>query len=155
MILASQTLGTVLITIIAFLIVSLLLISVLLFVKQKLSPSGPVMITINGEKEIEVASGETLLTTLGAQKIFLPSACGGGGTCIQCECHVNSGGGEALPTEVPHFTRKEIKSGARLACQVKVKQDMNISIPEEVFGIKKFEATVVRNYNVASLLKSL
>ena len=90
------------------------------------------MITINGEKEIEVASGETLLTTLGAQKIFLPSACGGGGTCIQCECHVNSGGGEALPTEVPHFTRKELKSGARLACQVKVKQDMNISIPQLV-----------------------
>ena len=143
MILASETLGTIFITIIAFLIVSLVLISVLLYVKQKLSPSGPVMITINGEKEIEVASGETLLTTLGAQKIFLPSACGGGGTCIQCECHVNSGGGEALPTEIPHFTRKEIKSGARLACQVKVKQDMNICIPEEVFGIKKFEATVV------------
>ena len=153
MILASETLGTIFITIIAFLIVSLVLISVLLYVKQKLSPSGPVMITINGEKEIEVASGETLLTTLGAQKIFLPSACGGGGTCIQCECHVNSGGGEALPTEIPHFTRKEIKSGARLACQVKVKQDMNISIPEEVFGIKKFEATVVRNYNVASFIK--
>ena len=123
MILASETLGTIFITIIAFLIVSLVLISVLLYVKQKLSPSGPVMITINGEKEIEVASGETLLTTLGAQKIFLPSACGGGGTCIQCECHVNSGGGEALPTEIPHFTRKEIKSGARLACQVKVKQE--------------------------------
>ena len=153
MILASETLGTIFITIFAFLIVSLVLISVLLYVKQKLSPSGPVMITINGEKEIEVASGETLLTTLGAQKIFLPSACGGGGTCIQCECHVNSGGGEALPTEIPHFTRKEIKSGARLACQVKVKQDMNISIPEEVFGIKKFEATVVRNYNVASFIK--
>ena len=153
MILAAQTLGTIVATIIAFLVVSLILISVLLFVKQKLSPSGPVTITINGEKEVEVASGETLLTTLGAQKIFLPSACGGGGTCIQCECHVNSGGGEALPTEVPHFTRKELKSGARLACQVKVKQDMNISIPEEVFGIKKFEATVVRNYNVASFIK--
>ena len=122
MILAAQTLGTTVATIIAFLVVSLILISVLLFVKQKLSPSGPVTITINGEKEVEVASGETLLTTLGAQKIFLPSACGGGGTCIQCECHVNSGGGEALPTEVPHFTRKELKSGARLACQVKVKQ---------------------------------
>ena len=127
MILAAQTLGTIVATLIAFLVVSLILISVLLFVKQKLSPSGPVTITINGEKEVEVASGETLLTTLGAQKIFLPSACGGGGTCIQCECHVNSGGGEALPTEVPHFTRKELKSGARLACQVKVKQDMNIS----------------------------
>ncbi len=87
------------------------------------------------------------------QKIFLPSACGGGGTCIQCECHVNSGGGEALPTETPHFTRKELLHGARLACQVKVKQDMDITIPEEVFGIKKWEATVVRNYNVASFIK--
>ena len=81
------------------LVVSLLLIFVLLLVKEKLAPSGPVKIKINGEKEIEVASGDSLLTTLSAQKIFLPSACGGGGTCIQCECHVNSGGGEALPTE--------------------------------------------------------
>ena len=83
----------------------------------------------------------------------MPSDCGGGGTCIQCECHVLSGGGEALPTETPHFTRKELKHGARLACQVKVKQDMNITVPEEVFGIKKWEATVVRNYNVASFIK--
>ncbi|MCL4129491.1 UNVERIFIED_CONTAM: hypothetical protein GTU68_011697 [Idotea baltica] len=108
---------------------------------------------INGEREIEVASGDSLLTTLGSNKIFLPSACGGGGTCIQCECHVNEGGGEALPTEVPHFSRKELKEGARLACQVKVKQNMNISIPEEVFGIKKWDAVVVRNYNVASFIK--
>ena len=100
-----------------------------------------------------MASGGTLLSTLGAQKIFLPSACGGGGTCIQCECHVHEGGGEALPTEVPHFTRKELAHGARLSCQVKVKQDMNISIPEEVFGIKKWEATVVSNYNVATFIK--
>lgn len=135
------------------LVVSLLLILLLLFVKEKLAPSGPVKIKINGEKEIEVSSGDSLLTTLSAQKIFLPSACGGGGTCIQCECHINSGGGEALPTEIPHFTRKELQSGARLACQVKVKQDMDISIPEEVFGIKKWEATVVRNYNVASFIK--
>jgi Na+-transporting NADH:ubiquinone oxidoreductase subunit F len=134
-------------------VVSLLLILILLFVKEKLAPSGPVKIKINGEKEIEVASGGTLLTTLSAQKIFLPSACGGGGTCIQCECHVNSGGGEALPTEIPHFTRKELQSGARLACQVKVKQDMDVIIPEEVFGIKKWEATVVSNYNVASFIK--
>ena len=103
MILAAGTTGTILATVVAFLVTSLLLISVLLFVKQKLSPSGPVKILINGEREIEVASGDTLLSTLGGNKIFLPSACGGGGTCIRCECHVLSGGGEALPTETPHF----------------------------------------------------
>ena len=153
MILAAGTSGTVIATVAAFLLITLLLVTLLLFVKQKLSPSGPVTIMINGEREIEVASGDTLLTTLGSNKIFLPSACGGGGTCIQCECHVNEGGGEALPTELPHFSRKELKSGARLACQVKVKQNMNISIPEEVFGIKKWDAVVVRNYNVASFIK--
>ena len=105
MILAAGTLGTVITTVIAFLIIALLLVSLLLFVKQKLSPSGPVKILINGEREIEVASGDTLLSTLGSNKIFLPSACGGGGTCIQCECHVLSGGGEALPTETPYFSR--------------------------------------------------
>ncbi len=145
--------GTVAITVLAFLAVILVLVALLLFVKQKLAPSGPVKITINGEKTIEVASGGTLLSTLGNEKIFLPSACGGGGSCVQCECHVNSGGGEALPTETPHFTRKELQHGIRLACQVKVKQDMDISIPEEIFGIKKWEATVVRNYNVATFIK--
>jgi len=153
MILATSTLGTIVATVAAFLIITLLLVSLLLFVKQKLSPSGPVKITINGERVIEVGSGGSLLSTLGGEKIFLPSACGGGGTCIQCECHVNSGGGEALPTETPHFTRKELKHGARLACQVKVKQDMDISIPEEIFGIKKWDAVVVRNYNVATFIK--
>ena len=153
MIVAISTLGTVLTTVAAFLTVTLILVAVLLYVKQKLSPSGPVKIRINWEKEIEVASGSTLLSTLGNNKIFLPSACGGGGTCIQCECHVMSGGGEALPTEIPHFSRKELQSGARLACQVKVKQDMDISIPEEVFGIKKWAGVVVRNYNVASFIK--
>ena len=152
-ILAASTTGTIFATVAAFLLITLLLVALLLFVKQKLSPSGPVTITINGEKKIEVASGSTLLTTLGSEKIFLPSACGGGGSCVQCECHVNSGGGEALPTETPHFSRKELKHGIRLACQVKVKQDMDISIPEEVFGIKKWDATVVRNYNVASFIK--
>ena len=152
-VLAASTLGTIIITVVAFLIITLLLVALLLVVKQKLSPSGPVKILINGEREIEVASGDTLLSTLGAQKIFLPSACGGGGTCIQCECHVLSGGGEALPTETPHFTRKELQHGARLSCQVKVKQDMEVTIPEEVFGIKKWEATVVSNYNVATFIK--
>ena len=153
MFLAVSTLGVIIVTVIAFLILTLLLVSLLLFTKQKLSPSGPVKITINNEKVIEVESGGTLLSTLGGEKIFLPSACGGGGTCIQCECHVLSGGGEALPTETPHFTRKELQHGARLSCQVKVKQDMNITIPEEVFGIKKWDGTVVRNYNVASFIK--
>lgn len=153
MILAVSTTGTIIITVVALLVITLLLVVLLLVVKQKLAPSGPVKIKINGEKIIEVPSGDSLLSTLGNQKIFLPSACGGGGTCIQCECHVLSGGGEALPTETPHFTRKELKEGARLACQVKVKQDMEITIPEEVFGIKKWEATVVRNYNVASFIK--
>ncbi|WP_034061329.1 NADH:ubiquinone reductase (Na(+)-transporting) subunit F [Lacinutrix jangbogonensis] len=153
MILAAGTGATVLTTVVAFLIIALALISLLLFVKQKLSPSGPVKILINGEREIEVASGSTLLATLGGNKIFLPSACGGGGTCVQCECHVLSGGGEALPTETPHFSRKELAHGVRLSCQVKVKQDMEITIPEEVFGIKKWEATVVSNYNVATFIK--
>ncbi len=153
MILAASTIGVMIATVVAFLVLILILVSLLLFTKEKLAPSGPVKITINGDKEIEVSSGDSLLTTLGNQKIFLPSACGGGGTCIQCECHVLEGGGEALPTETPHFTRKELKEGIRLACQVKVKQNMNITIPEEVFGIKKWEATVVSNYNVATFIK--
>ncbi len=153
MIVLASTLGTVIVTVVSFLFITLALVGLLLFVKQKLSPSGPVTIKINGEREIEVASGDSLLTTLGNQKIFLPSACGGGGTCLQCECHVLKGGGEALPTETPHFSRKELKEGIRLACQVKVNQDMEITIPEEVFGIKKWEATVVSNYNVATFIK--
>ena len=153
MILAAGTTGTILATVVAFLVTSLLLISVLLFVKQKLSPSGPVKILINGEREIEVASGDTLLSTLGGNKIFLPSACGGGGTCIQCTCQVSSGGGSILPTEAPHFSRKEIANDYRLSCQVKVREDMDIHIPEEVFGVKKWEATVVSNYNVATYIK--
>jgi len=145
--------NTITISIIVFLLVILLLVVILLVAKAKLLPSGKVKITINGEKDIEVESGSTLLNTLSNNKIFLPSACGGGGTCLQCECHVNSGGGEALPTETPHFTRKQLAEGIRLACQVKVKNDMDISIPEEIFGIKKWEATVVSNYNVSSFIK--
>ncbi|MAZ37409.1 NADH:ubiquinone reductase (Na(+)-transporting) subunit F [Salibacteraceae bacterium] len=139
--------------IVVFLIVTLLLVSLLLFAKAKLSSSGPVMIKINGEKEIEVEGGGTLLSTLGNAGIFLPSACGGGGTCIQCTCQVHSGGGSILPTEEPNFSRKEIAEDYRLGCQVKVKENMEISIPEEIFGIKKWEATVVTNYNVASFIK--
>src|SRR5690606_28780323 len=113
---------TIITTIIVFLVVTLLLVSLLLFAKSKLSPSGPVKITINGEKTIEVESGDTVLTTLSNNKIFLPSACGGGGTCAMCKCQVHEGGGSILPTEVPYFSRKEIAEDYRLGCQVKVKQ---------------------------------
>ncbi|WP_081209549.1 NADH:ubiquinone reductase (Na(+)-transporting) subunit F [Salegentibacter sediminis] len=140
-------------SVVVFLVLILLLVSILLGAKAKLAPSGPVTININGEKDMEVGSGGTLLSTLGDNKLFLPSACGGGGTCVQCKCIVSEGGGAILPTEEPHFTRKEIAQGWRLGCQVKVKEDMKIQIPEEVFGIKKWEATVVRNYNVASFIK--
>lgn len=153
MILAVSTLGVITVTVVATLILMLLLIAILLFTKEKLSPSGPVKILINGERELEVGSGNTLLTTLANEKIFLPSACGGGGTCVQCDCIVLEGGGEALPTETPHFSRKELQAGVRMSCQVRVKQDMKIQIPEEIFGIKKWEATVVRNYNVATFIK--
>ena len=153
MIFGATTLTIVGISIAIFFAVIILLVSILLGAKVVLTPSGPVKITINGEKVIEVESGGTLLSTLGDNKIFLPSACGGGGTCVQCECQVHSGGGEILPTETPHFTRKEQAENYRLGCQVKVKEDMEISIPEEVFGIKKWEAKVVSNYNVASFIK--
>jgi Na+-transporting NADH:ubiquinone oxidoreductase subunit F len=144
---------TVIISIVVFLVFTLLLVSIILFAKAKLSPSGKVKININGEKTIEVDAGGTLLSTLGNNKIFLPSACGGGGTCIQCKCQVKTGGGAILPTEEPHFSRKEQADHWRLGCQVKVKEDMEIEVPEEVFGIKKWEAVVVRNYNVASFIK--
>ena len=140
-------------SIIVFFTATFVLVSMLLFAKAKLVPSGPVKLKINNENDVEVNSGGTLLSTLGNNKIFLPSACGGGGTCIQCRCRVLEGGGEILPTESPHFSRKEIAEGWRLGCQVKVKEDMTIEVPEEVFGIKKWEATVVRNWNVASFIK--
>ncbi|MFT5250805.1 MAG: Na+-transporting NADH:ubiquinone oxidoreductase subunit F, partial [bacterium] len=151
MILLSIT--TIVSSIVVFLLVLLTLVGVLLFVKTQLTPSGKITIKINGEKEIIVDGGNTLLTTLSNEGIFLPSACGGGGTCIQCTCQVSSGGGSILPTEEPHFSRKEIANDYRLSCQVKVREDMDIHIPEEVFGVKKWEATVVSNYNVATYIK--
>lgn len=143
----------VVITIIIFTFVILLLVSLLLFVKAKLSPAGKIKITINGEHELEVDGGGTLLSTLGTNGIFLPSACGGGGTCVQCTCQVLSGGGNILPTEEPHFSRKQIADNWRLGCQVKVKEDMEIHVEEEVMGIKEWEAEVVSNYNVATFIK--
>ncbi|MBT7726797.1 MAG: NADH:ubiquinone reductase (Na(+)-transporting) subunit F [Flavobacteriales bacterium] len=144
---------TIVSSIVVFLLVVLFLVGILLYVKTKLSPSGKITIKINGEKEIIVDGGSTLLSTLSSNGIFLPSACGGGGTCIQCTCQVNEGGGGILPTESPHFSRKEISENYRLSCQVKVREDMDIHIPEEVFGVKKWEATVVSNYNVATYIK--
>ena len=144
---------TITITIAAFLAVTLLLVGLLLYAKAKLSPSGKIKILINGERTLEVDGGSSLLTTLGNAGVFLPSACGGGGTCVQCKCQVMTGGGNILPTELPHFSRKEVAANWRLGCQVKVREDMEIQVPEEVFGIKKWECTVLSNYNVASFIK--
>ena len=143
----------IIIAVIFFAIVILSLVGMLLFVKAKISPSGKIKITINGDKVIEVNGGDTLLSTLSGAGIFLPSACGGGGTCIQCTCHVKSGGGEILPTEKPHFSRKDIADGIRLGCQVKVKENMEIEVEEEVLGIKEWEAVVTSNFNVATYIK--
>jgi Na+-transporting NADH:ubiquinone oxidoreductase subunit F len=143
----------ILITIIIFAIITLLLVFLLLYVKAKIAPSGKIKITINGEHVLEVDGGGTLLSTLSSNGIFLPSACGGGGTCIQCVCQVNSGGGSILPTEEPHFSRKQIAENYRLGCQVKVKENMEIHVEEEIMGIKEWEAKVVSNYNVATYIK--
>lgn len=142
-------------SIVAFSAVILLLVLILLYAQSKLVQSGDVRIIVNGDEAnpIVTAAGSTLLNTLSAQKIFLPSACGGGGTCAMCKCTINEGGGDVLPTEVGHLNRAEQKDGVRLSCQVKVKQDMRIHIPEEIFGIKKWECEVVSNYNVASFIK--
>ncbi len=139
--------------IIFLLVIVLTLTAILLLAKTFLVASGKVKITINGDKVIEVDGGSTLLTTLGNEGIFLPSACGGGGTCVQCTCQVMSGGGSILPTEEPHFSRKQIADNFRLGCQVKVKEDMEIEVEEEVMGIKEWEATVVSNFNVATYIK--
>ena len=142
-------------TIIAFTIVILLLVIILLFAQSKLVQSGDVSLVINGDSNnpVVISAGSTLLNTLSSQKIFLPSACGGGGTCAMCKCVVESGGGDVLPTEVGHLNRSEQQGHVRLACQVKVKEDMNIRIPEEIFGIKKMECEVVSNYNLSTFIK--
>lgn len=140
--------------VVIFLLVILLLVSVLLYAKKKLTPSGTVTININeSEKELTVDPGQSLLSALGSNKIFLPSACGGGGTCGMCRCQVNDGAGSILPTETGFFTRKEQGNNWRLACQVKVKEDIKMEIPHEILGIKKWECEVVSNNNVATYIK--
>lgn len=136
-----------------FLLVTVLLVAMLLIAKAKLAPSGPVKIIINEEKEINVNAGSSLLSTLANEKLFLPSACGGGGTCGMCKCQVLEGGGTILPTEVGFFTRKQQQDHWRLGCQVKVRESLNITIPKEVFGIKKWECEVISNHNVATFIK--
>jgi Na+-transporting NADH:ubiquinone oxidoreductase subunit F len=136
-----------------FLLVILLLVVMLLVAKAKLTASGPVTININGDKDITVNGGSTLLSTLANEKIFLPSACGGGGTCAMCKCRVLEGGGSILPTETGYFTRKEQLNNWRLGCQVKVRENMKIEVPHEIFGIKKWECEVISNRNVATFIK--
>lgn len=142
-------------SILVFSLVILGLAFMLIYARKQLVPQGDVRIIINGdeEKPLLVKPGSSLLSALSDQNIFLPSACGGGGTCAMCECHVDEGGGDVLPTELNHLTRREVSEHKRLACQVKVRQDMKIRIPEEIFGIKKWECEVVSNYNVATFIK--
>ncbi len=142
------------ISVIAFLVVTLILVGLLLFAKAKLTPSGTVKININnGSKVLEVTPGGSLLSTLGNEKIFLPSACGGKGSCGQCKCRVISGGGTILPTEVGFFNRKQILNNWRLGCQVKIKEDMQIEVPESALSVKKWECEVISNRNVATFIK--
>ncbi len=146
--------SSIIISVVAFLIVILVLVALLLFAKKKLMPSGNVTISINdGEKEIVCEPGGSLLSTLADKGIFLPSACGGGGSCGMCRCQVLEGGGDILPTEVNFFTRKQQKEKWRLGCQVKVKEDLKIKVPEAVLGVKKWECEVVSNRNISTFLK--
>ena len=139
----------------AFTVVMMSLVALLVYAQSKLVKSGPVRIVINGQEDesVVVSAGMNLLSTLSAQKIFLPSACGGGGTCAMCKCRITEGGGDILPTEEGQMSRVEQKDHVRLACQVKVKEDMRIEIPEEIFGIKKWDCEVVSNYNVSTFIK--
>ena len=138
-----------------FTVIVLSLVVLILVARSWLVSSGDVTIEINGERKITVPAGGKLLQTLAGQDIFLSSACGGGGSCAQCKCTVESGGGEMLPTEEAHFTRRDASEGWRLSCQTPVKQDMKIRVPEEVFGVRKWECTVESNFNVATFIKEL
>jgi Na+-transporting NADH:ubiquinone oxidoreductase subunit F len=154
MIFLDASAGIVIITsIVVFLLVILLLVAILLYAKAKLLPSGEVSFQVNDLEPVQVKPGNTLLNTLQSQEIFLPSACGGGGSCGMCKCKTLDGGGSILPTEKPFFSKKEQANNWRLACQVKVKEDMKIWVPEDVLGVKKMECEVVSNRNVASFIK--
>ncbi|HPY66624.1 MAG TPA: NADH:ubiquinone reductase (Na(+)-transporting) subunit F [Bacteroidales bacterium] len=152
MVLAVTTIGTIFYSIIVFLLVIITLVGLLLFARDKLTPKGDVELQIN-DRKITVSPGSNLLFTLSSNNIFLPSACGGGGTCGMCKCQVIEGGGSILPTETGFFTRKEQLNYWRLGCQVKVREPMKIKIPESILGIKKWECEVVSNRNVSTFIK--
>ena len=143
----------IIVSIIVFLVIILLLVVVLLIAKKFLSPSGNVKININGEKDLSVEQGNSVMNTLNENGIFLPSACGGKASCGQCKLQVVEGGGEILDSERSHFTRKEIKDNWRLGCQCKVKGDLKVKVPESVMGVKEWECTVISNKNVSSFIK--
>ena len=136
-----------------FFVLAMLLVIVLLVAKKYLVPSGNVKITINDKDTVSTTSGNSLLSTLANEKIFLPSACGGGGSCGQCRVQIEEGGPEALPTEKVHFSRKELQNNWHLGCQVKVKNDLKIVVPESVLGVKEWECEVISNKNVATFIK--
>ncbi|MFT5580546.1 MAG: Na+-transporting NADH:ubiquinone oxidoreductase subunit F [Paraglaciecola psychrophila] len=145
----------IIIGVVMFTSIVIALVAVILTARSQMVSTGNVNIEINGEKTISVPAGDKLLQTLASQNIFLASACGGGGTCAQCKCIINDGGGSMLPTEEAHFSPRDAREGWRLSCQAPVKQDMKIQVPEEVFGIKQWECTVESNPNVATFIKEL
>ncbi|MBQ8773456.1 MAG: 2Fe-2S iron-sulfur cluster binding domain-containing protein, partial [Muribaculaceae bacterium] len=155
MILLSNSTATLTITagVVIFLVITLFLVAILLIAKKYLVQSGDVTITINDDTKIKAQSGKTLLSTMSDQNIFLSSACGGKGSCGQCKVQVFDGGGEILPTEKVHFSRKQIKDHWRLGCQVKVKEDMSIGVPASVLDVKEWECEVISNKNVATFIK--
>lgn len=152
-ILASTGSLTVIAGVAIFLIITLLLVAMLLVAKKFLVKTGQVRININNDKDVFAQSGKTLLSTLADQNVFLSSACGGKGSCGQCKVQVFEGGGNILPTETVHFTRKEMKDNWRLGCQVKVKDDMKIGVPASVLDVKEWECEVISNKNVATFIK--
>ena len=141
--------------VLVFSVIIFILVSIISFAEKKLLPQGDVNILVNKDKNITIKPGGTLLSALSSQSIFLPSACGGGGTCAMCKCQVFDGGGDILPTELSHINRTEAKNNWRLGCQVKVRSDMDIKIPDEIFSIKKWECTVKSNRSVATFIKEL
>ena len=148
---------TIILGVVMFTVTVLFLVGLILFARARLVSSGNVTISINDDpsKAVEVPAGGKLLGTLASKGIFLASACGGGGTCAQCRCRVMEGGGSILSTEEGHFTRGEIRDNWRLSCQVAVKQDLKIEIPEDAIGVKRWECEVISNDNVATFIKEL